>query len=538
MVNSLIKGLATLGLVSTLVACETDQGCQPDAETICRDNGAEPATLDPHRAQGVPAANVLRDMYEGLYTEGARGEITWGVAKDAQINDRVAVFNLREDALWSNGDQVTAHDFVYSFRRAVDPKTKSDYAKLLSPILNADAIIEGKKTPDMLGVKALDKHTLEIRLNLPTSYLTGMLTHSITYPVHRPSVEKHGARFVRAENSVTNGAYVLGARKPDEYIKLVKNDNFHSADSVKVKNVFYLPIKDRDTAEKLYRTGQLDFLDSLPTGKKNCDAARARYKAELHEHVILGTYYYTFNTKNPKFKNKKLRHALALAVDRSHLVNNITGCGEVEAYAWVAKGTRHYKSPEMPYMRMTQQERETLAKKLYKEAGYGPKNPLSIEVLYNTSEGHEKIAVAISGMWKKVLGVNTSLQNKEWKVFLEARKDENAVEVARAGWIGDYNDPHTFTEIFMSGHGQNDAHYENPAYDAKLVAANRELHRPTRMKMIAEAEKIFLEDMPIIPLYYYSSKNVINPELKGYKDNIMDHHASRYMWLMRKPKAK
>lgn len=536
MVNSLIKGLLAISVTSLLVACGGDEGCVPDSNTICRDNGAEPATLDPHRAQGVPASNVLRDMYEGLFTEGAGGEITWGMAENAQINDRVAVFNLRKNALWSNGDPVTAHDFVYSFRRAVDPKTNSDYAKILSPIVNADDIIKKKKPVESLGVKALDKHTLEIRLNVPTSYLRGMLTHSITYPVHEASVKKHGARFVRPENSVSNGPYVLAERSPDVHIKLKKNDNYHAADSVQVENIYYLAIKDRNTAEKLYRTGKIDFLDSLPPGKPLCERARKRYGSQLHEAAILGTYYYTFNMTKPKFQNKKLRHALALAIDRSHIVNTITGCGEVEAYSWVAKGAYRYKSPEMSYMKMTQKERETLARKLYAEAGYSAANPLKMDLLYNSSDGHRKIAVAVTGMWKKVLGVETTLENKEWKTFLKARKDKNTVEVARAGWIADYNDPHTFTEIFVSDHGQNDAHYANPAYDAQLAKANRELNVKKRMQMIAEAERILLEDMPIIPIYFYSSKNVINPALKGYKDNIMDHHPSRYMWLMRQPK--
>jgi oligopeptide transport system substrate-binding protein len=526
--------MAALGAAGLLVAAATIATAIPAAAEMVlhRGNGTEPESLDPHKATGVPEAFIINDILEGLATLSAKGEPVPGVAESWEISDdgTTYTFHLRADAKWSNGDPVTAEDFVYSFRRAVDPATAAEYAPVLGVITNAEAITAGEeKDVSKLGVEAVDPRTLKITLKSSTPYFLGLLTHQISFPVHKATVEKHGDQWTRPGNSVGNGAYTITEWTPQSRVILEKNPNFHDAANVKIDKVVYYPTEDTGEELKRFRAGELDVTYDAPSDQ--IDWIEQNLPNQFHNTAYLGTYYYVVNvTREPLGKSLQLRRALAMAIDRDILTEKITQAGEFPAYAWVPPGIPGYELQSVDFKAMTQPERDAAAKKLFDEAGYGPNNPLKIELLYNTSENHKKIAIAVAGMWKQKLGaVDVSLVNQEWKVYLDTRDKKN-FEVARAAWIGDYPDAVNFLDLFLSAAGErNDAGYNNPKYDELLATAAKTSDSKERAKVLEEAERMFLADMPLIPIYHYTTQHLINDRVAGWEDNILDMHLTRYL---------
>lgn len=501
----------------------------PDGTTVLRKaNGAEPGTLDPHKARGVPAANILRDLYEGLVSEAPDGHLIPGAAKRWTISDdgTIYTFQLRRDAVWSNGEPVRAEHFVYAMRRTVDPDTASVYAGILEPIENAAAIIAGKKPPQALGVKALGPYELQIQLKAPTPYFLGLLTHSTTYPVYPPVVEQYPERFTRADYSVTNGAYTLEQWVVASKIVLAARDNYWNAANVGVDKVVYYPIANASSALKRYQAGELDWVGNLPISM--LDIIREEIPGQLHVEPTLGVYYYGLNLTKPPFENApRLRRALSLSIDRQIIVDKITRGGELPAYAWVPDVVDDYSGAEFVYADWSREKRHRRARELYQAAGYSEQNPLTVEIRYNSSEAHRKIATVIASMWRRNLGVQVNLVNEEWKVFLQHIEGMQVTEVYRAGWIGDYNDPYTFLEIMESDAGLNGTGYSNPKYDALLEQASRTPAGTERQRLLREAEAILLADTPVIPIYFYVSRRLIKPYVKGFVGNAMGHYYSR-----------
>jgi oligopeptide transport system substrate-binding protein len=498
-----------------------------------RGNGAEPATLDPHKSTGVTESNIQRDIFEGLVGESAKGELIPGAAERWTIStDGLEYrFQLRKDGRWQNGDPVAAEDFAYSLRRAVDPATASDYAFILAPILNAEAITAGKAPPDQLGVSAEGPLELKIRLKAPTPYFLGLLAHSTAYPVHRASLEKHGDRFTRPGNLIGNGPYQLVEWTPQSRVVLRKAKTYREADSIRIDEVHFYPIEDGNTELRRYRAGELDMTNSVPIDQ--LDWVFKNLPREYRVSPYLGTYYYAFNLAKPPFQgNKALRRALALALDRDILTSKVTKAGQIPAFGWVPPGVAGYQSQSLAEARISQADRITLAKKLYAEAGYSDQKPLEVEILYNTSEAHKQIAVAVAGMWKSALGVRTRLTNQEWKVYLSTRQQGN-FQIARAGWIGDYNDANTFAEIFVTGAGLNEGGYSNPGYDRLVRQAALTAEPRARANLLQQAERTLLDDLPILPIYFYVSQALVKPHVTGWEPNILDHHPTRYLGLNR-----
>ena len=500
-------------------------------EIIHRGNGAEPETLDIHKSSGVPEANIQRDLFEGLIAEAADGSLIPGVAEQWHLSDDglVYTFQLRKNARWSNGEPVTATYFVFSFRRALDPKTASDYAFILWPIRNAEGYSKGTITnPEALGIKAIDPLTLEITLESPTPYFPGLLTHHMAYPAPSKAVESYGRQWTRPGKLISNGAYKLAEWVPQSHIRLEKNPYYQAADSVLTDTVVYYPSEDKNAELKRFRAGELEITEDVPSSQ--IPWIRKNLAESFHSSPYIGTYYLAFNLQDKPFRdNLKLRKSLTLAIDRQLLTDKVTRGGEIPALGWVPPGIHGYHAQSMQAAQLDQKDQNALARKLYQESGYSREHPLEIELLYNTSDNHKKIAIAVAAMWKKTLGVKTRLRNEEWKVYLDSRKKRD-FQVIRAGWIGDYNDAYTFLSLFKSDVGEmNPSGYKNKQYDALIHQAETTIDQKKRTSLMQQAEALLLKDLPIMPIYFYTTQHLINPKITGWQDNVMDVHPSRFL---------
>jgi oligopeptide transport system substrate-binding protein len=503
-------------------------------QVVHRGNGQEPETLDPHLAADVSAAQILRDLFEGLTTESADGELIPGVALRWNIsrNARTYTFYLRRDLTWSNGDPLTAADFLFSLRRAADPRMAASAATMLLPIQNAREVLAGELPVEELGVALLDDYTLQITLTGPTPYFLGLLNHPIAFPVNRRNIEEHGDQFARPGNLVSNGAYVLNRWVPRVQIVLEKNPRFREAAQTLVERVHYYPIEDHSTEVKAFRAGEIDWTNEVPNNQFKW--LQKHYPDELVVSPWMGSYFFGFNlTQDPFVDNPSLRMALILAIDRQILTDKVAQFGEQPSFSLVPPGMDGYVPFTPEYADWSQEERDHEARRLYEQAGYSAERPLRVEIRYNTSENHKKMALAVASMWKQVLGVNTTLVNEELRVFLQNRAQKVVTQVFRGGWISDYNDPYSFLEMFRTGHGRNDYGYSNTTYDALLDQIGTERVRARRERLMFEAERMLTIDNVIIPVYTYVTKRLVSPQLKGWQNNVMDHHQTRHMFKLR-----
>ena len=501
-------------------------------KVLHRGNGAEPETLDPAKSSGVPESWLQYDLFDGLLVPNGKGEMIPGAAErwEVSADKLVYTFHLRRNAKWSDGTPVTAADWVFSWRRLVDPKTAADYGYFLWPVKNARAINLGKMPVDQMGVRAVDDYTFEVTLEQPTPYFLSMLHHHSTYAVSKANVEKFGDQFLRAGNLVTNGAYMLAEAVPQSRIKLVKNPHHHDVANTKIDTVMFYPTENLDAELKRYRSGELHITYEVPVTQMQW--LRANLASELHLAPYFGTYFFAANmTKEPWKSNKDLRLALNLAIDRDILVEKINQRGELPAYSFVPPGVAGYTQQVPDYAKWTQAQRDAKAKELIQAAGYGPgAKPLNIEILYNTHENHRKLAIAVASMWQQKLGVKVTLNNQEWKVFLGTRDEKNFKDVVRHGWIGDYVDANNFLELARGDIGkQNPSGYSNPAFDKLMVAANKAATEAERIQLLQQAEKIMVDDVAVFPLHFYSSKHMVSPKLIGWTDNLLDIHPSRFL---------
>jgi oligopeptide transport system substrate-binding protein len=505
------------------------------AETVLkRGNSAEPESLDPHRSTGIPEYFIQIDLFEGLVHSGPDGQLRPGVAESWTVSDdgQTYRFKLRPDAVWSDGTPLTAQDFVWSWQRLLDPATASNYAFILWPVRNAEAVTKGEMPKDQLAVQAVDEHTLEVALKSPTPYFLQMLMHHAAFPVPRHVIEKAGNDWTRPGNIATNGAYMLQEWVPQGHIKAVRNPKFRDAASVAIDTVFFYPIEDYATELKQFRAGDLDVTFEVP--QDQIPWLEQNMARQFHNTPYFGTYYYAINvTKQPYHDSVKLRQALGMAIDRDILMKSITRGGELPAYGWVPPGVPGNTQQQTDWAGLDQKQRVEQARRLYAEAGFSRDKPLKLEILYNTNDNHKKIAIAIAGMWKQALGVETSLRNEEWKVYLESR-NKKRFDVLRAAWIGDYVDPYSFLELLRGDIGeQNPAGYSNPEYDALADKAARETDPQKRFALLAQAEKAMLADLPIIPIYFYTTQHMVADHVKGWQDNLMDWHPTRYLSVER-----
>ena len=476
----------------------------------------EHSSVDPQVVEDVSGAEIVRDLFEGLMNQDEDGNLVPGVATGYTVDDskKVYTFTLRGDAKWSNGDPVTAGDFVFAWKRAVDPALSSPYAWFmeLMSIENASAIIAGERPIDDLGVKAIDDTTLEVTLSAPLPYFPQMTTHSTTFPAPQKVIAEFGDEWTKPGNIVSNGAYVLTEHLPQERSVRERNEMYWDNDNTIIDKVVALVINDENVALTRYLAGELDRTE-VPAGQ--FPRLQEEHPGEAISFPRLCNYYYTFNVSDSgpeEFKDPKVRQALSLAVDRDIITKNIKAGGEPPAYTFVPEATAGFTVPVVEMASMSQAERDELAKELLAEAGFGADNPLTFSMVYNTSEAHKKVAVALSQMWKQKLGANVELANMEWKVFLEERGNQN-FDLARGAWCGDYNEASTFLDLLQSDSGYNDGKYNNARVD-ELLAEAKTSDDPA--PLYTEVERIIAQETPVIPIYHYAGVYMMDSDVGNW----------------------
>ena len=513
-------GLAVAASSTLSIAAEVPAGTElAKVQELVRGNGTEVATIDPHKSQGVPESHVIRDLLEGLVNQDGDGNTIPGVAESWETTDnKTFTFHLRKDAKWSNGDPVTAQDFVYSWQRAVDPATASPYAWYMeyTKMANAKDIVAGKKDKSELGVKAVDANTLVVELETAVPYFVMMMGHTTMKPVHQATVEKYGDQWTKPEHFVGNGAFSVDKWIVNERLVLKRNEQYWDNDKTILNKVTFLPIENQVAEMNRFLAGEIDFTNELPT--EHFKRLKKEHAEDVSVAGNLCSYYYSFNTKKKPFDDVRVRQAISYAIDRNIVTDAILAQGQKPAYFLTPEITAGF-NPELPaYGKMSQKERNAEAARLLAEAGYGKDNPLNFKLLYNTSENHKKIAVALGSMWKKTLGLSVTLENQEWKTYLSS-KDSGDFEVARAGWCGDYNEASSFLTLMKSNNTTGGVHYDSAAYDKIIDKALNSTSEEERKALYNEAEELLAKDMPIAPIYQYVKSRLVNPHVGGFPVN-------------------
>lgn len=534
----LLTVLLTLVISALLSACGTGESnvTQGNREGILHyGNGAEPQGLDPHVVTGVPENHLIRALFEGL---AVKNPITLepepGVAERWTFNEdrSVITFYLNPNAKWSNGEQVTAHDFVWSWNRALHPETGNLYAYMLYPVKNAEAYAKGDVNEfSEVGVKALDETTLQVTLNAPTPYFIQLMDHYSTFAVHPETLLKFGKmtdRFTpwtRVGNIVSNGAFVLEDWALNRHIKMIKNQEYWDKDNVSLNGVVFYPTENEVSEERMFRVEQLHRTEGVPLDK--VPVYRAIPESPYMQDPYLGTYYYLVNIDRPPVDDVRVRQALSMSLDREQLARTVMQEVVIPAYSITPPGTLGYQPPKL-FDFDPEKARQLLA-----EAGYpnGEGWP-GLEIIYNTNEAHRKIAVAVQQMWKKYLNVDITISNQEWKVYLNAVSQRD-FQVARRGWIGDYVDPNNFLDLFITDGGNNNTGFANDYYDEMILQlAPRAPTEEERFAIFHEAETLLMQQMPIIPIYTYATRHLVHPSVEGMSANLMDSLNLKYVKLV------
>lgn len=527
--------------LSAIVVCAAGlallPGCggrtAPEGDVINIGNGAEPEGLDPHIVTGVPEHHVLTTLFEGLVgLDPDTLEPIPGVAERWDVSDDGLeyTFHLRDNARWSNGDSVTARDFAYAWRRILTPSVGSQYAYMLYPMKNAQAYNEGDLDDfSKVGCEVIDDRTIKVQLDHPTPYFLQLHTHYTWFPVHQATIEKFGpmddraSKWTRPGNLVGNGPYILTRWVPNRVIEVRPNEHYWDAANVKNAGVNFYPINDELAEERMFRAGELHITESVPQAKV------AEYQENNPEMLRIdpwiGVYFYRVNTTRKPLDDPRVRRALAMAIDRDVICTRVMRTGQIPAHFLTPPDTAGYTAEaRIPYD-------VAGARELLAEAGYpnGEGFP-TIDILYNTMDQHQMIAEAIQQMWKNDLGIDVTLTNQEWKVYLNST-DQMDYDLARAGWIGDVVDPINFLECFVTNGGNNRTGWSSPEYDDLLRRARQQHDLDERYALYQQAEAIFVDAVPVIPIYHYTRNFLIRPEVRGYPGNQLAHRVFHKVWL-------
>ncbi|GAB1489378.1 peptide ABC transporter substrate-binding protein [Opitutaceae bacterium] len=534
--RSVLRLLLALVASLTLTGCgqrETAVESGNREQVIHFGNLGEPSDLDPQLVASQQDFQIILNLIEGLTAyDPVDAHPVPGVAErwETSPDGLTWTFHLRANAVWSNGDPVTAHDFVWSYQRMLSPGLGSEYSYLLHALARGADYHQGTLTDfSQVGVKALDAHTLVLTLDHPVPYLPGLLAHSAWYPVHRPTIEKfgrmdqRGTLWTRPGNFVGNGAFVLKEWKPNQVIVIAKSPTYWDRDKVRLKEAHIYPIESSTTEEASFRSGQLHVTAQVPQGKI------AVYKQEnpqfLQQETNLATYFYRFNVNKPPLNDVRVRRALSMAIDRKAIVERVAQGGQPPAFTLTPPNTGGYTAPAVL------SEDVEAARKLLAEAGFpnGAGFP-KMEILYNTTEGHRMIAEAIQQMWRRNLNLEIGLYNQEAKVWSDTMRQMD-YQIARFAWVGDYLDASTFLDLMTSTSGNNQTGWSNPTYDRLVDEARRTLDQGKRFDLYREAELILMNESPIMPIYFYTRNNLRLPSVKGWYGNLLDLHPLKHVWL-------
>jgi oligopeptide transport system substrate-binding protein len=538
--NTLVTIAALLFAASAIVGCKksSENPKSADAPSSARKvllvgNGAEPQDLDPQVAKGNIEHRLILALFEGLLsTDPATQKVVPAVAERWEISNGglVYTFHLRTNARWSNGDALTAHDFVRSYQRILTPALGAEYAYILHHVAGAEDFNRGKLTDfSQTGFKALDEHTLQLTLRTPTPFFLQLLAYYPWYPVHLPTIDKfgggarRGTKWTRPENFVSNGPFTLTEWSPNQRVTVKRSATYWDREQVKLDAIQFFPIESTETEERMFRTGQLHTTMEVPRAKI------AFYCRENPESIRVdpldGVYFFVFNVKAPPLDNPKVRRALTLAIDRESITRDVLGGGELPAYNFVPEGNAGFVSRH----RIEGDIEE--ARRLLAEAGYpGGKNFPQTELLYNNLEKHRAIGEAIQQMWRKNLGINIQLHNEEWKVYLNTMK-AHRFQIARYGWVADYADPHVFLDMWETHNGNNDSNWGNAEYDRLLRTSLSAETTEFRYEIYQQMEKILLEELPILPIFFYTQPRLISPKVKGYYTTPLDNFPWKHVDL-------
>ncbi len=498
-------------------------------------NSADPESLDPALSTGLGESKILRALFEGLVrADDSTLEVQPAVAKKWNISEcgKKYIFFLDENAKWSDGSSVVANDFVFAWRRAVNPTIAAEYASLLYVIKNARAIASGKeKDLSKLGVKAIDKHTLYVELENRCSYFLSLLYHNVFFPLHEKTLVKFGADkfpnavWTKPENMVSNGAFVLSEWSINRKVSVRRNKYYRDCSSIKLNGIDFFPISNLNTEDRAFRAGQLHMTDSACPHR--IESILKNSPQNFRSDKWLGTYYYVFNTKRKPFDDARVRKALSLVINRQAIIDNFLKAKQVPAFSLVPDGCGGMKTSA----KIQNVENIALAKKLLADAGYpnGKGFPI-VKITYNVSEQHKPIAEAIQQMWKTHLGINAQLYNLSWPAYLSARRNKD-FDVARASWIGDFAEPETFLDMFTSASALNHASWSNEKFDFLMAKASRVESKQERLQCLSKAEAVLIDSAPIIPIYFYSRVYQILPVVKNWHENLLDYRDYKGVYL-------
>jgi oligopeptide transport system substrate-binding protein len=529
--RDLLSAVAVIALVLQ-TGCHSKNGQSahsPSLEntaTLRRGLGGEPGSLDPGTAGDTYSLEVLDDLYEGLTAESPDGAVLPGVAESWTVDATGTKyeFRLRRDARWSNGAPVLAKDFLFAWRRVVDPKQASSVADNLRLISGAEDIIAGRAPPSSLRVFAERDDLLIVELTRPAPYFPELLAHTSTFPVYSESA----ARSHDPKSWVSNGAYVLTSWVPGGTMQLSKNPAYWDRNSVSIEKVEYVPLPDENAEFLRYRAGQLEITQNVPSAA--LASIRKERPSELHIAPFLGTVYYVFNLRTAPFKNNlTLRKALVMAVDRNALLTAIQPFGQTAAYGFVPNGTWNYQPQSWDWATVPDVTRIAEAQRLYKNAGYSRQAPLHLRLLFNSNPTIKQLAIAMAAMWREALGIETELIDEEYRVFLDSRKNFSRWNVVRLAWVADYNDAGSFLDTFRTDSPNDDSGYDNPRFNALLDEAGRTADTQKRREVLEAAERIMLADYPVIPIYFYASKRLFKPYIGGEANNPLNRLYSKHL---------
>ncbi|MDE7807877.1 ABC transporter substrate-binding protein [Enterobacter hormaechei] len=502
-----------------------------DKQELVRNNGTEPASLDPHKVESDVEFNIISDLFDGLVSVSPTGETQPRLAEKWENKDNtVWTFHLRPGITWSDGTPITAEDIVWSWQRLVDPKTASPYASYPGSmrIVNGTDIAEGKKAPESLGVKAINDSTLEVTLTQPNAAFLAMLAHPSLVPIDKVLVGRFGDKWTKPEHFVSSGAYKLSQWVVNERIVAVRNPKYWDNEHTVINKVTYLPISSEAADVNRYKAGEIDIVYTVPINQ--FAQLKKTLGSELDVSPQLATYYYQFNTTRPPFNDARVRKALNLALDKDIIADKVLGQGQRPAWLISQPDIGGVKLQNPDYASWPMDKRIAEAKKLLAEAGFNDSHPLSFNLLYNTSESHQRIAIAASSMWKKNLGVEAKLQNQEWKTMLDTMHTHN-FDAVRYAWIADYDDAATFLNTFRTGDSQNTTQYSNPDYDRALVNAAKSKTAEERGKFYQQAEDLLGRDVPAIPVYHYVRTHLVKPWVGGFTPDKLGYYYTKDMYI-------